>query len=132
MHRRSFRLISNINCKCCGRTVQRRYPLIVDGGCQFMGALPSWQTESDMVRSREKRSIPLPRKSELPGNCSFGLDMISLLRCAIYFLRVNLFSSRTSHPSKFTLLFFATSLSSIKYHSKKCLPFQQVITSLYV
>src|SRR6266550_3465613 len=133
MHRRSFRLISNINCKCCSRIVQRRYPLIVDGACQFMRALPqSSRTESDMVRPREKRSIPLLRKSELQGNSSFELGMISLRRCAVYSLRANPSSSLTSHLLKFTLLFFATSLLSIKYNLKKSPPSQQAIILLYV
>src|SRR5260370_3979472 len=72
--RTSFLLISNINCKCCGRIIQERYPLTVDGACQFMRASPqSSQTESDTIRSPEKRSIPLLRKSELVVNHSFEL-----------------------------------------------------------
>src|SRR5205085_1257150 len=130
MGRTSFHLISNINCKFCGRIIQRRYLLIVDGACQFMWAWPqSSRTESDMVRSAAKRSIRLPRKSELGGNHSFELAMTFLRRCTIYFPKASPFGSLTSHLSKFTLLLFATSLLSIKYHSKKCLPSQQAITS---
>src|SRR6266496_2584361 len=118
MHRTSFLLTGNINYKCCDRIIHRRHPLTVDGACQFMVGSPlSSATESDMVRLPGKQSIPLPPRSDFVGNRSFELAMTFLRKCIIYFLRANPFSSHTSHLSKFTLLFFATSLLSIKYHS---------------
>src|SRR4029077_16334341 len=133
MRRTSLLLTNNINCKYCSRIIRGSYPLIADGACRCVRVLlRSSEMESDMVRTLGKQSIPLPRRSEPLGKHSFGLDMIFLLKCPIYSPRANLLSSPTSHPSKFTLLFCATSLLSIKYHSKKCLPSRQAITSLYV
>ena len=89
-------MIENINYESCSRIIRGSYRLIADGACRFMGVSPqSYATESDVMRSPEKRSIPLPRKSKSVRNPSFELAMTFLRKCGIY-------SSKASPPGSHT------------------------------
>src|SRR5262245_5464230 len=93
--------------------------LIVDGFCLFTPVWPQSKTET--IPFRQKRDFLSLAKSESAANFSSELDMIFSAKCITFLVKVNLFSSPTSHLSKFTFQFFGICLLNIRLRSTRCL-----------